>query len=326
MEITEFNSRAWYTEPDDESKFVAPKKTTHCENQWRCAHVPFRVELNNSSNVTLLPFNCIFQIVISNKEFENDFYHLDSDDTYVYTPNYPNGRVAISEFNVTKISTKKLLNYFKDHHVLLLIKKVMSDSFHSKGNSFVCTINNYDKYKLNPETSKLKRIGDPIFNRSTRHSPPISKTLTREMFEKNLSFPAPIGIREEDFAFPSEQNDILIELLNQIFSCKNAPECPEEIKNEIGLNINLNSHNCLWCGEIIDISELNQEYCSKEHSINFCHRNPELGTKKGNVYIGHCSCNREQGGYSEEQRVDQMLRLAEFNPSLKEKMLRRLLS
>ena len=81
---------------------------------------------------------------------------------------------------------------------------------------------------------------------------------------------------------------------------------------------------CLWCGEVMDISELNQEYCSKEHSINFCHRIPELGTKKGNVYIGHCSCNREQGGYSEEQRIQQIIRLAKHNPSYIEKILQEL--
>jgi hypothetical protein len=68
----------------------------------------------------------------------------------------------------------------------------------------------------------------------------------------------------------------------------------------------------------MDISELNQVYCSKEHSINFCHRNPVIGTKKGNVYIGHCSCNREQGGYSEQQRVEQIIRLAKSNPIYRE--------
>ena len=64
----------------------------------------------------------------------------------------------------------------------------------------------------------------------------------------------------------------------------------------------------------MDISELNQEYCSKEHSINLCHRDTVIGTKKGNVYFGHCSCNREQGGYSELQRVEQIIRLAKNNP------------
>jgi hypothetical protein len=78
---------------------------------------------------------------------------------------------------------------------------------------------------------------------------------------------------------------------------------------------------CLWCGEVMDISEINQEYCLKEHSINFCHRNPYVGTKKGNIYIGHCLCNREQGGYSEEERLDHFMRLAMSNPSHRERIL-----
>ena len=83
----------------------------------------------------------------------------------------------------------------------------------------------YNKYKNDPKTtSKLERIGDPIFNRSVRHSPPISKLFTREDFEKSPSYPAPLGIREEDFALPSEQNEILIELLEQIFNCTSRNE------------------------------------------------------------------------------------------------------
>lgn len=304
--------------------FVASLITTHDENIWRCANVPCKVILNDELNVKLLPFNGKSFILISKEIFENEFYHLERDEMYVYTSNYPDGRIPISEFDVKPISIKKLKKHFEGKNILNMIKKVEHDSFHSKGNQSCITINEYDKYKSKPKTNKLERIGDPIFNRSVRHSPPISKSFTRENFENSLSYPAPIGIREEDFSFPSEQNNILIELLNQIFSCKNAPECPEEISIQLGLNIRVNSHVCLWCGEVIDISELNQEYCSKEHTINFCHRIPELGTKRGNVYIGHCSCNREQGGYSELQRIEQIIRLAKNNPVYREKILREL--
>lgn len=313
-----------YIHPDEDSKFVAPIRTTPQGKVWRCAHVPFKVESNDRVNIKLLPFNGSSVINISNENYETEFYHLESDETYVYTPKYPNGKLAVSEFDIKRISITKLKDYFKGKNILNAIEKAEQDSFHSKGNQFCATFDKYNKYKSGTKTSKLERIGDPIFNRSVRHSPPISKTFTREDFEKSSSYPAPIGIREEDFALPSEQNKILIELLNQIFSCKNAPECPEKIKSEIGLTIKKNSHMCLWCGEIMDISELNQEYCSKEHSINFCHRIPELGTKIGNVYIGHCSCNREQGGYSEEQRVEQIIRLAKYNSYYREKILQSL--
>jgi hypothetical protein len=313
-----------HIQANSDSKFVAPIKTTPHGGNWLCENVPCKVKFNDGVNVKLLPFNSKSVINISNKNFKNEFYHLESDETYVYTQHYIHGKVAILEFNIKPISIIKLKKYFEGKNILNAIKKAEQDSFYSKGNQFCVTIDKYNKYKADPKTSKLERLGDPIFNRSVRHSPPISKTFTRENFEKSYSFPAPIGVREEDFAWPSEQNEILVELLNQIFSCKNAPECPEEIRSELCLTITPNSHICLWCGEVMDISELNQEYCSKEHTINFCHRIPEVGTKKGNVYIGHCSCNREQGGYSEEQRIEQIIRLAKTNPSYREKILQEL--
>lgn len=305
----------------NKDKFVAFKRTTPHDKIWRCANVPCKILSNNGSDIRLLPFNSKTPIKISNKTFEDEVVYLESDDIYVYVSSYPNNRVPISEFDIKPLSIKKLKQYFKDKNILSAIEKAEQDSFHSKGNQFCATIDKYNKYKIDPTTSKLERLGDPIFNRSVRHSPPIPKTFTYEDFKKSSSYPAPIGIRDEDFAWPSEQNEILIDLLNQIFSCKNAPECPEKFISELGLTIKPNTHTCLWCGVLMDISELNQEYCSKEHSINFCHRTPEFGTKKGNVYIGHCSCNREQGGYSEEQRINQIIRLAKFNPSYIEKIL-----
>jgi hypothetical protein len=71
---------------------------------------------------------------------------------------------------------------------------------------------------------------------------------------------------------------------------------------------------------LIDIHGLDQSYCATVHSVNFCHRDPKVGTKAGNVYIGHCSCNREQGGYSETERIDQIIRLARSNPELMERL------
>ena len=303
-------------------KFVALVSTEVYNGEWQCAHVPYKIISNDGVNSNLLPFNKKRPIIISNEKV----YHLESDEAWVYVPNYPNGKIAISEFGIKSISIKTLKKHFKgnNENILKAIEKAEQDSFISKGNQFCITIGEFDKYKNDNKTGKLERKGDPMFNRSTRHSPPISKTFMRKDFEKSSSFPAPIGIREEDFALPSEQNEILIELLNQIFSCKNAPECPEEIKCKLGLSIIPDSHMCLWCGQVMDILELNQEYCSNEHSINFCHRIPELGTKKGNVYIGHCSCNREQGGYSEEDRINQIIRLAKNNSSYRAKILQEL--
>ena len=72
---------------------------------------------------------------------------------------------------------------------------------------------------------------------------------------------------------------------------------------------------------IVDINNLKQEYCSIEHTINFCHKDPAIGTKLNNVYIGHCVCNREQGGYSEIERVKQIIRLCKNNDNYKKLFL-----
>ena len=303
------------------NKFYAPKITFIQNNLWRCVNVPCKIIDNNESYIKLLPFNSKSIINITKNYFIDNFYPLINDNLYVYTPHYPNEKIEIKEFDISPISLRNIKNYFKQQNninILKLIEKAEQDSYHSKGNNFCITINNYNKFIENPYQNKLERIGDPIFNRSVRHSPPISKTFTREEYEKSNSFPAPIGIRYEDFALPSEQNKICIDLLNQIFNCVNAPICPDFIINELGLDIKPNTHKCFWCGELLDISSLNQNYCSDIHTINFCHRDPDIGTKLGNVYIGHCSCNREQGGYTELQRIEQIIKLARCNPDYKE--------
>lgn len=308
----------------ESSAYAAPVKTLISKRNWICQGVPCKIEKRDTEYTTISPFNMQSTIKITNELFCTEFIHLENDETFVYTPLYPNGRIHISEFTVKRISISKLENHFKDTNYLDVINKCKQDSYHSKGNNSCITFDRYNKYNADQTTGKLERLGDPVFNRSSRHSPPIPKSFTREEYQESPSYPAPIGIRESDFALPSEQNEILIELLTQFFNCENAPNCPNHIKEELGLNINENSHRCLWCGELIDISDLNQTYCSKEHSINFCHRDPEIGTKKGNVYIGHCNCNREQGGYSEEERIEQIIRLARFNNSHREKLMREL--
>ena len=61
---------------------------------------------------------------------------------------------------------------------------------------------------------------------------------------------------------------------------------------------------------------LGQAYKSKEHAINFCHMDPDEksnSTRPGNVYFGHTSCNRKQGGFSEKERILDGLRLLDLH-------------
>lgn len=299
---------------NESTSFVAPTKTLIVNGEWLCQSVPCYIISKSDNDVIIKAFNKARECKVTTGMFTSDFIQLSRDSEYVYTDSYPNGRIAIAEFMINPISIAELSNHFKENQEFVaLLDKAYQDSYVGKGNTFCINMKKYAEYESNKHTSKLERIGDPIFNRTSRHTVPIPSTFTRDDFEKCPSFPAPIGIRAEDFALPSEQNDILREMLTQIFNCAGAPECPPELKAKLDIQITSNSHMCEWCGEVMDISSLNQQYCSKEHSVNFCHRNPIVGTKRGNVYIGHCSCNREQGGYSEEQRVMQIIRLAKYN-------------
>ena len=309
------------------TEFVAPLKTIALANEWITQNTPSYIKEKNETSVIIKPFNKVRCFEINLDEFKTNFVNLTRDDTYVYTPFYPDGRIAIEEFSIEPISLSKIKKFLKttnDTNFDVIIEKAHQDSYKSKGQTSCINMKKYSEYLENPQVSKLERIGDPIHNRNSRHTPPISKTFDRSDFEKCPSFPAPVGIRSEDFALPSQQNKIFSELMTQIFNCKNAPVCPDEIKELLDINVTPNSHSCKWCGSLMDISELNQEYCSKEHSVNFCHRDPVLGTKSCNVYIGHCSCNREQGGYSEMERLQQIIRLAKSTPEYRELLLKEL--
>ena len=307
---------------------------------WICGGVPSIVVKNQPECVTIKPFDSDVEFEIPRAMFNDTFVPCARDEMNVYSDVYPGGKVPFSEFNVPKINLKNLLDTFKSNTSLCtIIEKCKQDAYVSKGNTKCIKIGALHQLEAAAATgsveegavggggaagtgSSLTRTGDPYFNRRSRHSPPVPKSMTRAEYEACPSFPRPIGVREADFAWPTEQNEILISLIKQIFACEGAPELPVEIQQQLGIEVGsivTNSHKCLWCGETVSVQELNQSYCAEEHSVNFCHRDPETGTKAGNVYIGHCSCNREQGGHSEEERIEQIIRLLRANPAHQKK-------
>jgi len=325
------------------TEFVRPTRSFDHKGakkvSWICGGVPSIVIKNQEESVTIKPFDSDVEFDIPRKVFNETFVPCARDDTSVFSDVYPGGKVPFSEFNVPKINIKCLLDAFKTNTSLTtIIEKCKQDAYVSKGNTKCIKIDALHQFEAAAATasvdegaagggaagtgSSLTRTGDPYFNRRSRHSPPVPKSMTRAEYESCPSFPRPIGVREADFAWPTEQNDILISLIKQIFACEGAPELPVAIQQQLGIavgSIAPNSHKCLWCGNIVSVQELNQSYCAEEHSVNFCHRDPETGTKAGNVYIGHCSCNREQGGHSEEERIEQILRLLRANPDHQKK-------
>lgn len=329
------------------TEFVRPTRSfDHKGNKkvsWICGGVPSIVVKNHPDYVTIKPFDSDVEFEIPRATFNDIFVPCVRDETSVYSDVYPGGKVPFSEFNVPKINLKNLLDTFKTNTSLCtIIEKCKQDAYVSKGNTKCIKIGALHQLEAAAATanasteegaaggatgtgSSLTRTGDPYFNRRSRHSPPVPKSMTRTEYEACPSFPRPIGVREADFAWPTEQNEILISLIKQIFACEGAPELPVEIQQQLGIEVGsivANSHKCLWCGETVSVQELNQSYCAEEHSVNFCHRDPETGTKAGNVYIGHCSCNREQGGHSEEERIEQILRLLRANPAHQKKYAR----
>jgi hypothetical protein len=310
-------------ENEKEYEFISPKMTIKKDNEWLCQYVPCIIISKTNETYTIRPFNKYRKYIFEITDIKSYFNVLKNDKTYVYVDGYPGDKIEINEFFIEKIDIISLKKHFKNNNDLIaLLDKAKQDSYNSKGNQFCINFKNYDNYKNNKNNEKtLERVGDAIFNRSSRHTYPIKNTYSRKDFEKSLGFPAPVGINIEDFAFPSEQNKIFKELITQIFNCLNAPIVPEKIQNELNIRITPNSHKCLWCGIIVDINNLKQEYCSIEHTINFCHKDPAIGTKLNNVYIGHCVCNREQGGYSEIERVKQIIRLCKNNDNYKKLFL-----
>ena len=283
---------------------------------WVCQGVP-AAAVYTGDVVHIRPFNRKGLCKISNADFEANFIKTEVVDGAVKAPAYPGGWIPLNEFSVKSYSKQMVLEHFKENETMTtLVNKIHQDAYTSKGCTKAATISVYTKARSadSVDTSKLTRVGDPVFNRASRHTPPIK--MEYDEFSKTPGFPAPVGVTPEDFAWPSQQNRVFVSLLEQLFSCAGAPDCPPKLIEQLGLNVQKGTHTCRWCHEVVDVTTVNQSYCSKEHSLNFCHDDPSMGTVPGNVYIGHCSCNREQGGYSLEQRILQIKRLVRGDPKL----------
>ena len=196
-------------------------------------------------------------------------------------------------------------------------KKIVSDKleqlFASKGDTRTPSISKLDAIanRKNSEPTTHKREAGMNFNRTKRWCPPVD--MTYEEFENTASYPYPLGIRPNDFCLPSELLDTVGEMLTQICSMKNVDKTLFETLNEKfkeeghddwKLDIARPEHLCKYCGKSIDAMKYKSEYMSKTKFMEICHRDPNERFIKENMYWGHGECNRRQGGYSEDQRMD----------------------
>jgi len=284
---------------------------------------PCKIISVDEDKVTLNSFSATSNrnFEISIKELNNVFILCPLEDSYITNlDKYPGGKINQVEFTkreeVKKL--KKQLETCVNKSDNKVIKRIIGDKFWqlfvSQGAPYI-GINKYKKYISGEiELSTLERFGCEIFNRNCRWVPPVD--ITYEEFKSCPSYPAPLGIRPKDFCLPSELIETIRELIKQIMAFDNIEStCLETIipiENKI-------KHRCLWCGKVVNAKEYCSEYGSKDNFIEICHRDPHQRFLYTNMYWGHGECNRRQGGYSEEDRIEDALRLIRNNPDYIEK-------
>ena len=238
---------------------------------------------------------------------------------------YPDGKIHSSEFK-KRADVKQIEALFKKIPNKDLSSK-LEQTLVTQGSTHAATIPLYFDYVNG--TKKLKsteNFGDPIFNRHKRWCPPID--ISFEEFKASPSYPAPIGVRPKDFCLPSEIISSAVELVTQMTQFLNSDA---ELVSSIKTNI-LDVYNptaaaatepfcCKWCNKVIDANFCKAEYKSATNYIEICHRDPNDRFLPRNVYWGHGDCNRRQGGYTEEDRIQDAIILLRSNPEYLKKYM-----
>jgi hypothetical protein len=284
--------------------FVQPTKTIVSSStksmKW-ISRVPCKVLSQTNTHVTLQPYDaCKLEIPI--EIFEQYFEQVEVSDEFK------------QDFDVQKIALAKvckLINTIDNvqpallNNIHIVVKKAFQDAYCAAGDQKTINIEDYISKKY--ENVKLNTYS-PYFNRRARHCCVVPDCLCLETFSKD---PAPVGIRKVDFASKSEQNKVFVELIKQLFAFANMPLMPKELHEylEIQGTICPGTHKCRYCGCVMDILKVEQKYSVKTTYLNLCHHDPQDGTKASNVYWGHTTCNREQGGFTLQERAMQGIRI-----------------
>jgi len=247
----------------------------------------------------------------------------------------PEGKLKISEFTeregVLEFNSKvnKLVKSLPTEDI---ISKILSDKFGQLNTpqgapcDTIQTILNYNIEEL--RNHPTKRINNMIFNRCSRWTPPIPDSYSYEEYKNSINFTLPIGTRPKDFCLPSELVDTMKEMIRQIICFKNIdPEIKQNVIKNLGLNASECSeiHKCKWSGKEIDVLDYSSNYASKDNYIEICHRDPHDRFLARNMYWGFGESNRQQGGYSEKERVKQIAQLCKYNPEMMELLRKELL-
>lgn len=239
-------------------------------------------------------------------------------DNEIIAPSYP-VNIPLIELEVHALKVKKMQGLIEkmvksptcDPKVKKIIEDKLFQMMQTQGAPYVkmTEIENY--LNGNKVLSKNERFGNSIFNRNSRYCPPID--ISYDEFKKSPSYPYPIGIRPKDFALPSELIETLKELMTQIYNFENIDKKSFEPLKEI---IDLKErplHICKYSGEVVDANKYSSTYASENNYIEICHRDPNDRFLARNMYWGNGESNRRQGGYSEEDRIKDAIRLLQVH-------------
>lgn len=302
------------------------KKDKSKKPEWYIADVPSLITKITDDSITLQQFTSAKdRKYIIGKENFKFFKKCHIEDGFICGLKwYPEGKIKLTEFkereNVDKFKNN-VKNLIKNLPEVEPIRKILKGKFFQlytpQGAKCdeIPVILNYDLEELRKHPTK--RINNMIFNRCSRWTPPIPSSYSYEEYEKSINFTRPIGTRPKDFCWPSELIDTMKEMIRQIICFKNIDP---DVKQQIIQTLELNTvecqeiHKCKWSGEKIDALKFSSGYASKDNFIEICHRDPNERFISSNMYWGFGESNRQQGGYSETNRVKQIAILMNYNP------------
>lgn len=267
--------------------------------------VPGKVISNDGATVKLKMYDLSKLLTMTVAEFDERF-----------EPHSPS-EALIADFDVVPISKSaivKAAGAFPESSATVMEKmfdKSHMDAFMAAGNTKNCPIDKYDKLmaaRATATTTATLESFSPQCNRRARNSAVIPADFDDVEFQKD---PLPIGIDSHEFATKAEQNAIYKALITQLYGFQGAPPMTDALQTLLGLAEKpvAGTHICKYCCKPMEIEKVAQEYRAKVHYLNLCHDDPKRGTRADNLYWGHTTCNREQGGCSSFERVVQGLKL-----------------
>jgi hypothetical protein len=287
--------------------------------------VPCRLVSRSDILVNLHSFvsdmSTVFQI--SSDEFQEQFVRAEVVDGFILVSKYPGGRIHVSEFDKRNEATElihKATKVIGDKSLEDKLRQLLQ----TQGSTHAATVPVYLDFKNGKRILKpTENLGDAVFNRSKRWCPPVN--IDHDAFKQTIGFPAPIGIRPKDFCLPSELAQAVTVLLVQMAQFENSPAAfVAFVSNIPEVSIPGDIHLCKWCAQPVDAKKCTTKYKSETNYIEICHRDPNQGFSVKNMYWGHGDCNRRQGGYTELDRIDDVVSLIDMNPEYREILLRKL--